>query len=90
MQQISYVSPIYSFQDCFATCRPSSLCTVVQDSKVTVQAETIKSDFNNQWGKWNYFFVQTLKIVILSIINVQGEEKYSKTNIHLIHCNLEH
>lgn len=70
--------------------RQSPLCTAVQDGKVTVLAETIKCDFNNQQGKWHYFFfVQTSKIVMLSIINVQGKDKYN-TNIHLIYHNLEH
>lgn len=59
---------------------------VVWDQKMTMQAETMQNDFNNQWkiliGPW------TLKILYIHTY-IYGHEKIVKL-IYLVHCNLKH
>ena len=35
-------------------------------------------------------FCQNMKHLLLSVVNAQGNKKYGKTSVYLVHCNLKH
>lgn len=53
--------------------------------KMAVQAETVRSNLNEQWEKLQFFhdiFVKTFKILLLSFANVWGHEKIENLIIY--------